>query len=206
MRLLHRPGEYWLTPCRLTPQQQLDAVNDPGNWPSEQQVRQQAYKEYREAYPLSRLPLVGPSRSHFDRMNADSPVFARTRLQMRRAAGLLPVDGILARNDERGMSGESEGALSRYRKDETLPVEDSYSRFQEQWAMVPSEGGISRYEEQPRAMPSEIVPPCDASRPARPRNRPGFLKRIWSRLSRKVDIQDALASGPEEGRTPHRHG
>ncbi|KAG0344983.1 hypothetical protein BG005_001539 [Podila minutissima] len=207
MRLLRRPSEYWLTPARLTPQQQLDAFNDPGNWPSEQQVREQAYKEYREAYPLSRLPFMGPSRPHFDRMNTDSPVLARTRLRMRRAAALLPVEGILARSDEHGISGEGEGALSRYRDDQTLPVEDSFSRYQRQEAIVPAEGGISCYEEQPGAVPAENGPSHGGGpRLARRRNKPDFFKRIWNRLSRKVDVQEAVASGPEDAPTLHRRG
>lgn len=195
MRPLRRRGEYWLTPGTLTPQQQLDAVNDPGNWPSEQQVREQAYKEYREAYPLSRLPFVGPRRSQFDRMNAESPVFTRTRLQMRRAAGLLPVDGILPRSEGHEISEEREGALSRYHEHDTLPVEGSSSRYQEQGTMVPAEGGISLYEEQPSAPTDGVPPKNEGLKLARRRNKPGLFKRIWNRLSRKVDIQEALASG-----------
>ncbi|KAI9240507.1 MAG: hypothetical protein BYD32DRAFT_458790 [Podila humilis] len=192
-------GEYWLTPVTLTPQQQLDAVNDPGNWPSEQQVREQAYKEYREAYPLSRLPFVGPRRSHFDRMNPESPVFARTRLQMRRAAGLLPIDGILSRSEGHEVSEEREGAFSRYQEHDTLPMEGS-SRYQEQGTMVLTKGGISRYEKQSCAVPTDGVPPCNERLElAHRRNKPGFFKRIWNRLSRKVDIQEALASGPGDG-------
>ncbi|KAF9320413.1 hypothetical protein BG003_006206 [Podila horticola] len=222
MRLLRRPGVYWLTPGRLTPQQQLDAVTDPGNWPSEQQVREQAYREYRKVYPLSRLPFVGPSRSHFERMNADSPVFTRTRLRMRRAAGLLPVDGILQCSDEHGISWESQGALTRYYDPGTLTVEDSFPRYhdqrilpgggsfsrdQGQGEIVPAEGSIPRYEEDPSVEPCESAPPCNgASRLARRKNKPGFFKRIWSRLSRKVDIQEAPASGPDGGITPHRRG
>ncbi|KAG0078718.1 hypothetical protein BGZ93_002436 [Podila epicladia] len=207
MRLLRRPSEYWLAPGRLTPQQQLDAFNDPGNWPSDQQVREQAYKEYREAYPLSRLPFIGPSRSHFDRLSTDSPVLARTRLRMRRAAALLPVDGILAPCDEHGISGESEGALSRYRDDRTLPVEDSFSRYQRQEVIVLADGGISRYEEQSRVVPAENGPSHGGGpRLARRKNKPSFFKRIWNRVSRKVDVQEAIPSRPEDAPALHRRG
>lgn len=207
MSLLRRPGEHWLTSSTLTPQQQLDAINDPGNWPTEQQVREQAYKDHREAYPLSRLPFVGLSRSRFNRMNADSPVFARTRLQMRQAAGLLPVDGILSRSEERGASEEGAGALSRYHEHDTLPVDGPFSRFQEQGSIIRTEGGISRYEGQPSVLPTNGVPSCsEGPKLARRRNRPGFFKRIWNRLSRKVDIQEALASGPGDGPRPRGRG
>ncbi|KAG0324429.1 hypothetical protein BG004_003473 [Podila humilis] len=229
MQPQRRNSEFWSSSgALLTPQQHLEAARDPGNWPPLDQVREQAYREYNQANPLSRLPFVGPKRDDFYRMKPTNPVLTRTRLQMRRAAGILPGLDYHERLRDQSSFGSCSGSWNEIhntsaiagpadvamhpeneahrffppRDDDTQPTSPPERRFNMSKGKNKNSSSISKQSSKSvrsgksqRSSNNDTISKDNTNSKitphgsnTRPQDRPGFLKRIWGKLSRKIGI------------------